>query len=241
MAPVTDALLGALEPQPGHVVLELASGTGDVAAALAGRVARVLSTDVSPAMVDAARRRGLAGVEHRIMDMQALDLAEKSVDAVVCRCGYMLVPDPASALRETRRVLRPGGRLAFATWAPAERNPWATAFGPVLLARGLLEPPKPEEPGQFALSSPEQIGELVRRAGFDEVAVREVGVESRFDDWDDYRRTMTSLAVSLREALGGLDRSTRAEVDEAARARVEPYRVGSGYALPGVALVTAAS
>ena len=129
-------------------MLELASGTGDVTAALAGRVRRVISTDLSPVMVEAARRRAIPGAEHRVVDMQALDLPDASVDAVVCRFGYMLVPDLALALRETRRVLRPSGRLAFATWAPAKRNPWATAFGPVLLERGLQEAPKPGEPGQ---------------------------------------------------------------------------------------------
>ena len=80
----------------------------------------MISTDISPVMVEAARRRGIPDVEHRVMDMQAIDLPDSSVDGVVSRYGYMLVPDPALALRETRRVLKPGGRLAFATWAPAK-------------------------------------------------------------------------------------------------------------------------
>jgi SAM-dependent methyltransferase len=221
-------------------VLDLASGTGDLTAALAGRVAHVISTDLSPAMVEAARRRGIEGAEHRVLDMQALDLSDASVDAVVCRFGVMLVPDPARALREARRVLRPGGRLAFATWAPARRNPWATAYGPVLVERGLQEPPPPGEPGQFALAEPEPIEGLVRAAGFDGVTVAEVGVEYRFEGWDDYRRVITSLAASLRETLAGLDEATRAEIDEAARTRLDRFLTADGYVLPGVALVTSA-
>ena len=237
---MTEALLAAVAPRPEDVVLDLAGGTGDMAAALAGRVARVLSTDLSAPMVAAARRRGLDGVEHRVMDMQALDLDDDSFDAVVCRFGYMLVPDPALALRETRRVLRPGGRLAFATWAPARRNPWATAFGPVLIERGLQEPPQPGEPGQFRLGDQAEIEELARAAGFEHVAVEEVPVEFRFSGWDEYRDVMTSLAVSLREALAGLDGATRAHVDEAARARLERFQTPDGYVLPGLALVTSA-
>nr|MBA2383735.1 class I SAM-dependent methyltransferase [Actinomycetota bacterium] len=133
VAPVTEALLRALEPRRDDTLLELAGGTGELAELLAPRVKHVVSTDLSPAMVDAARRRGIAGVEHRVMDMQAIDLPDDSVDGVVCRFGYMLVPDPALALRETHRVLHSGGRLAFATWAEAKRNPWATAYGPVLV------------------------------------------------------------------------------------------------------------
>jgi SAM-dependent methyltransferase len=238
---VTETLLAALQPGPNDTLLELAGGTGEIAELLAPRVNRLISTDLSTAMVDAARRRGLAGVEHRVMDMQAIDLADASVDGAVCRFGFMLAPDPLLALRETRRVLRPGGRLAFATWAVAKRNPWATMFGPALLERGLMEPPKPGEPGQFALGEPAQIEELAGEAGFGDVAVKDVPVEYRFRDWEDYRRVMTSLAASLRQTLAELDPATSAEVDAVARERFEPFRAGDGYVLPGVALVTRAS
>jgi len=201
---------------------------------------RVISTDVSPVMVEAARRRGLPEVEHRVMDMQDIDLPDASVDGVVSRYGYMLVPDPPLALRETRRVLRPGGRLAFATWAPAKLNPWATAYGPVLIERGLLEPPNPNEPGQFFLAEPERIEALVRGAGFDEASVAEVPVAFRAQSWDEYRRIVSSLAASMREVLERLDDAARAEVDEAAQARIELYRSGEGYDLPGLSLVTTA-
>jgi SAM-dependent methyltransferase len=222
------------------VVLDLASGTGDVTEAVAGRVRRVISTDLSAVMVEAARRRGVANAEHRVMDMQQIDLPDSSVDAVVSRFGYMLVPDPARALRETRRVLRAGGPLAFATWAPANRNPWATAYGPVLVERGLQEPPTPGEPGQFALATEEEIASLVRAAGFKEVAVVEVPVEYRFEDWPEYVRVVTALGASLKALLGTLDEAARAEVDAGARVRIERFRVDDGYVLPGVALVTGA-
>ena len=239
-APVTAALLAALEPRPGDTVLDLATGTGEVAAALSPRVGRVLAADLSPAMVEAARRRRIPNAEYRVLDMQAIDLPDASVDAVVCRFGYMLVPDPGLALRETRRVLRAAGRLAFATWGPAQRNPWATAYGPVLIERGLQEPPAPGQPGQFGLGEAAVIEPLVRDAGFAAIEVAEVAVEYRFQDWDDYRHVVTRLAASLRATLAELDERTRAEVDSAARARIDRFRGQDGYVLPGLALVTSA-
>jgi ubiquinone/menaquinone biosynthesis C-methylase UbiE len=240
-APVTAAMIAALDPKPEDEVLELASGTGDVTAALAGRVARLLATDIAPSMVDAARRLELTGVEHEVQDMQALDLPDASFDAVVCRYGYMLVPDRRRAFAETRRVLRPGGRLVFATWAAAKRNPWATVFGPVLVERGLMEAPKPDEAGQFSLGDAATLEEFVRTAGFEHVEVEEVPVEIRVASWDEYAALQTSVSTLLRETLAQLDKAARAEIDEAARPRFERFRSDGGYALPGVALVTSAS
>ena len=113
---------------------------------------------------------GLPGAEHRVIDMQAIDLPDATVDGVVCRFGYMLVPDRA------RACARRGGCSGRAVGSPsprgrpAKRNPWATVFGPVLSSAGCMEPPAPGEPGQFALGEPEQIeraraGGRLRRGG----------------------------------------------------------------------------
>jgi hypothetical protein len=110
----------------------------------------------------------------------------------------------------------------------------------VLLERGLQEPPQPGQPGQFGLGETELVERLVLAAGFEEVSVEEVPVEFRFRDWGDYRDVMTRLAASTRAVLEQLDRRTRAEVDEAARARIERFRGADGYVLPGLALVTSA-
>jgi ubiquinone/menaquinone biosynthesis C-methylase UbiE len=79
---------------------------------------RLITTDFSPAMLEAARRRGaelgVANVDYRVIDAERIELHDDSVDGVLCRFWYMLMADPAAAFAETRRVLRPGGRLALA-------------------------------------------------------------------------------------------------------------------------------
>ncbi len=146
-APVRAWLIRELAPQPGDTVLELAAGPGETgfeAAALVGESGRLISSDMTPAMVDVARRRadelGLRNVEHRVLDAERIELEDDSVDGVLCRWGYMLMPNLAAALSETRRVLRPGGRLALAVWSGPERNPWVSLAGRMLVERGHVTP-----------------------------------------------------------------------------------------------------
>ena len=129
-APVRQWLVRALDPREGDTVLELAAGAGDTgfdAATIVGPSGRLLSTDFSPAMVGVARRRGaerhLSNAEYRVIDAQHIELPADSVDGVICRFGYMLMPDPARALSEAHRVLRPGGRLALAVLGAAGAQP----------------------------------------------------------------------------------------------------------------------
>jgi ubiquinone/menaquinone biosynthesis C-methylase UbiE len=135
-APVREWMIQALGPQPGETLLELAAGAGEVgfaAAARIGETGRLITTDVSPAMLDVARRRGaelgLDNVDYAVMDAEQIELEDESVDGILCRFAYMLMPDPQTALDEARRVLRRGGRLALAVWGPAERNPFFSLVG----------------------------------------------------------------------------------------------------------------
>lgn len=151
--PVNAWLVENLDPQPGQSILEVASGTGELGFLVAEKVGsegRVISTDFSPAMVEVAGRfgeaRGASNVEHKVLDAEQMDLDEASVDGVVCRWGYMLMADPAAALKESRRVLRPGGRFAFAVWASPEFNPWAAVPGMTLVQRGHMPPPNRGHP-----------------------------------------------------------------------------------------------
>src|SRR3954463_1076877 len=126
-APITAWLVEALRPAPGHQVLELAAGPGEVGFALAERLrpgGRLLSTDGAEAMVQLARAGAAAlrlddVVETKVVDAESIEAPAASFDGVLCRWGYMLMADPGAALRETRRVLRPGGRVALAAWDSA--------------------------------------------------------------------------------------------------------------------------
>ena len=160
--PVREWMLGELRPQQGDTVLELAAGVGDTgfeAATIVGQSGRLITTHVSPAMLEAARRRGadlgVANVDYRVMDAERIELDDDSVDGVLCRFGYMLMADPAAALAESRRVLRPGGRLTLAVWGALERNPFFGIIAVTLVQRGYIAPPEPPPaPGRSAWQAP---------------------------------------------------------------------------------------
>lgn len=106
-----EALLGLLPAE--WTVADLGCGTGAIAAELAPRFARVVAVDQSGEMLRAARRRlaGLSNVEIHEARLEALPLPDQSCDAAVAVLVLSYLEDPAAALREAARVLRPGGRL----------------------------------------------------------------------------------------------------------------------------------
>ena len=67
---------------------------------------------------------GAARISTRVLDLEQIDVPDASFDIVVCREGLMFALDPARAVAEIVRVLRPGGRVAVAVWGPRDRNPW---------------------------------------------------------------------------------------------------------------------
>ena len=167
---VSEWLVGRLDPQPGQTILDLAAGTGEtgfLAASHLGADGRLITSDLSPNMLEAARRVsalfGAMNAEFRILDAERLELPDASVDGVVSRFGYVLKGDPPPALREVRRVLRRGGRFAFAVWGERERNRWMTVPAEVMVERGHLSPPSEEESRLSAKRNPTAIRSLLGR------------------------------------------------------------------------------
>jgi SAM-dependent methyltransferase len=247
--PVSHWLVDAIEPQPGHRVLELAAGPGDtgfLAAELIAPGGTLISSDVVEEMLDQGRARaaelGVDNVEFRVLDAEWIDLPTASVDGVLGRWVYMLLADPATALGETRRVLRPGGRVALAAWTQPQDNPWASVPFDELVALGAIQRPPPDEPDMFAFRDPQRIQTLLEEAGFTDIAIEQIPIVYRYAGLDDWWDTQLDISMSLARAVGALTPAQRDDLRDAIDARLQQYVDDDGaVALPGLTHVAAAS
>ena len=247
-APVACWMIDAAELAPGQRVLDLAAGPGEVgflAAPLIEPGGTLICSDHSPAMVEVARERaaalGLHNVEFRVLDGEWIDLELASVDTVLCRWGYMLMADPAAALRETRRVLRPGGRVALAVWDRRELNPWSTVPTDVLVSFGLAEPPNPADPGPYSMSDPQLVREMLEEAGFTEILLDALDVPRTAPDFDSWWATHLDLSVATRTAFAKADEEQTFAVEAEITRRFAAHTAADGsVAVPGRTLVATA-
>lgn len=200
-AAATHRMLEAAELQPGDHVLDIAAGTGDqslLAARIVGPGGSVLATDLSADMLAIAARvvqqEGLTNITTRVMDAQQLDLEDDTFDAVICRLGLMLLPRRALALREIRRVLKPGGKLAALVWSAPEHNPlWSLPLATLSKFASAAPAPRPD---LFSLSDPRVFERELSAAGFHEVSTHALPFESHYASLDAFLRSTGSRLIA---------------------------------------------
>lgn len=236
LAPASAWMLDAVALAPGDRVLDLAAGPGTLSAEAArvfGRDGKIICSDFSPAMVEVARRRLAsfaddADIEFRVLDAEALDLPDRTVDVVICRCGYMLMTDPAAALRESARVLADGGRLALAVWGEAAANPWATL--PIRAVTRALDapPPPPDAPGLWTLADEGRLQHMLAAAGFTTIEVVRLDATVEYPSSDDWLDRVTRLAGPLSALIADADDSRRVAIHRDLRAAAAPFEQTDG-------------
>jgi len=168
-------------------VLDLACGTGLVAFAAAqavGACGRVLGIDLSGRMVDIAERRAEAlqtpNARFERMDAERLALPDASFDVALCAFGLMYLRDPAQAVREWRRVLRPGGRIGLAVWGERVRCAWSEVFA-IVDAEVVGE----VCPMFFRLGHEDALPRLAGQAGFERVEQQRVATTLSYASADE--------------------------------------------------------
>jgi len=203
--------------EPGMDVLDVACGTGNATIPAARAGARVTGLDFAPALLEIARERcadAMVEIDFVEGDAQELPFDDASFDRVVSVFGHMFAPDHRRTADEMKRVLRPGGAIAVASWAPDG------VIGRMVGVTAELIPPPPDVQPPLLWGTEDHVRELLGDGEFDrrEIAWTDESVESYSQFMLGSFGPLLNAREVLAERAGELDEAYRAflhEVNEA--------------------------
>ncbi|GHF53175.1 ubiquinone/menaquinone biosynthesis C-methylase UbiE [Deinococcus metalli] len=220
-----------VDVQAGQDVMDVMTGTGSVALALAAKTSgtvRVVGTDLSDGMLGMARTRA-AGVENVSFvqaDATALPFGDASFDVVVCASGLFFVPDMVAALREWRRVVRPGGAVLYSSFGPGLLGTLPGLWRGRLGAHGVT----PGFPPLGRIPTLDAARELLVAAGLEDVTVTRTDVPYVLADveqrWGDIEAGLEG------QPLSALSPDSRARVEAEHRAELAPLFADGAVTVP---------
>jgi SAM-dependent methyltransferase len=213
----TEVLLDAAGVGEGSTVLELAAGpagAGVAAAERVGAAGSVLISDVAPEMVAIAQRRtaSLVNVTTAVFDQTSIPGAADRFDAVIIRNGLMFMEEPAGAVAEAVRVLRPGGRYATLVWDRRERNPWLGLLLDAVGEQFGTSFPPPGVPGPFSLEDRGVLALTLAQGGLVDVRVQAVATPMQAQSLPEWWDRVPKLAGPLAQALAAMRPDVREQI-----------------------------
>ncbi len=235
IAPVGEALLAALNAQPGDHILDLASGTGEPALTLAKQQPRVTitGTDAAAGMVQVAERKAreqsLDNLRFQTMAAEALSFPDNHFDHLSCRFGVMLFADPEAGLQQMLRVLKPGGRCALAVWDTLKGMTGVYWTQQVFKDRI----PESEQPAvdKIVSMSDGVLEGLLEKVGFSAIETQLNCFAYHFADFEAYWQNSVDSAI-MKQQLDALQPGKLDEVKRAFAALAQPYQTDAGLVIP---------
>jgi SAM-dependent methyltransferase len=228
----TNALLGAVCLRPGARLLDVATGPGALAAEAANRGARAVGIDLSPQMIELARRLYPA-IEFREADVEHLPFVDESFDAIVCAFGLGHFPRPELAVAESVRTLVPGGWIAFSWWDDPSRQRIQGIFRDAIAEVGVSVPPDvPQGHNVYRFSNTGEFLGLLHRAGLIEVAVSEHATTYSVPDAETLWRGGLGSLLLTGAAIRHQDKATQDLIRAAFERCASVYESADGLKLP---------
>jgi ubiquinone/menaquinone biosynthesis C-methylase UbiE len=245
--PVSERLVAAARIGPGATVVDIGTGLGEpalTAARAAGERGRIIGIDISPAMLEFARKRAererVSNVQFSVSDGLS-NVPNGPYDAVVSRWGMMFFDDLDAVLNGVLALLRPGGSFATATWSKPQEVPLISLPLTLMAAHGSTPPDLAGRP--FALHDAADLDRRLRRAGFADVAIEPMEVVYTFASPTEYFAQVVDRSPSVSAFLKRLEESGRAAFCSAVEGCVaERFGMPDGTTrIPNRALIASAT
>jgi ubiquinone/menaquinone biosynthesis C-methylase UbiE len=235
-APVTALaiapLLEAAHVGPGCRLLDVATGSGALAAEAARRGAQVVGVDLSSGMLEVARRKH-PGIDFRVGEVERLPLPDGALDAVVCAFGIGHFPYPEAAVAECLRTLKPGGRIALSWWDRMDRQRIQGLIREAVAEVGAPPPAEvPQAHSTLRFSDPEEFRRLLEGAGLQDITLRDHGGTHLLADVDALWHGATGGMALTSSLIVHQDTATQAAIRAALERRAAAYKTDRGLELP---------
>jgi ubiquinone/menaquinone biosynthesis C-methylase UbiE len=246
--PLTELIVREARVEPGMHVLDVASGTGEPAisiATLLNGTGEVIATDISPGPLKIAegraQQRGLTNIRFQIADVHSLPFEDASFDRITSRLGLMFFADITKALREFRRVLKPGGHFTAVVWGPMQQPYFETTIATVLNSVPQLQLPA----SGLAMFKFGETGTLTRAlegAGFSEAHDETREVEwtwpgSAEEVWEYFQ----AVTIPFSPLFKAIPESRRSEVNHRVVEAITRYREDLNVRFGGKFILATAS
>lgn len=239
LGPATDLMLEMALVKKGYRILDIAAGAGEqsiTAAEKVGPEGYVLATDLAPKILEftleLAAEKGINNIEIKEMDGENLTLPDNSFDTVISRVGLIFFPDQQRALREMKRVLKPGGYVAAIVYSTVDKNQFFSTPVSVIRKRAQLPPPLAGQPGPFSLGAKGVLDKAFKKAGFIHVKSTTVNAPVRMSKAEDCVQFEYESFAALHQMLGGLSDSEKSAAWEEIRVELSKFENENGFCGP---------
>ncbi|MBA3032042.1 MAG: methyltransferase domain-containing protein [Gammaproteobacteria bacterium] len=234
---LTDALIEAAHLQPNQNVLDLAAGPGLLASAAREKVGAggtAIATDLAEAQLACC-----PGLPRVAADGEYLPFVSNHFDRVLCGLGLMVFPDTARALADARRVMAPGGMIALSVWGEAEHTPLLACALDCM--KRLLPAPKVARPSVFRFGTTAALGAPLAEAGFGEIAIETIMIDSYFADAASYWQAFLDLAGGAAGSLARQPESMQQRLATEVAQELSVFAGADGYAMQSAVLIATAT
>lgn len=238
LSPIGDRMIEVIGIKENSVHLDVAAGTGEpglTIARMAGK-GRVVMVDFSPGMLYFARRRaetlGLDNVEFEECSADDLPFEDDSFDSITCRMGLMFFPDTQAAVAEMYRVLKPGGKVAVAVWAGAEKNIWASIPMEAIAKEVNLQTPGADAPGMFRFATAGDLEKMFDDAGFRNIREEDVYGEMISKSAEEYWDHMKEVSAPIVSGVSQAGQDAQKRIAEEVIKNARRFQGRTGNAMP---------